>query len=311
MAIMAADKTETTLSTKPSQVQIWLMASRPRTLPAAASPVIVGSAAAFATGHFDLLPALAALFGALLLQIGANVANDLFDFQRGADTPDRLGPTRVTSARLLTPGEVRRGMIVIFGLAVLCGLYLAFHAGWVVVAIGVLSILAALAYTGGPYPLGYHGLGEVAVFLFFGLAAVCGTYYVQALRFSWLSVWAAIPMGLLIVAILIVNNLRDAKTDRATGKMTLAARFGEEWAQREYLLVVAAAYLVPVLMWVFGAAGWPVMLAWLSLPWFLPLAREIRTLTGRPLNRVLAKTGQLTLVYGLLFSAGLVIQAVV
>lgn len=308
---MAADKIETSLPAKPNHTQIWLMASRPRTLPAAAAPVIVGSAAAFVTGHFDLFPALAALLGALLLQIGANVANDLFDFQRGADTPDRLGPTRVTSSRLLTPGEVRRGMIVIFGLAVLCGLYLAIHAGWVVVAIGVLSILAALAYTGGPYPLGYHGLGEVAVFIFFGLAAVCGTYYVQALRFDGLSVWAAIPMGLLIVAILIVNNLRDAKTDRATGKMTLAARFGEGWAQREYLLVVAGAYLVPVLMWAFGAAGWPVMLAWLSLPWFLPLAREIRTLTGRPLNRVLAKTGQLTLVYGLFFSAGLVLQGVV
>ncbi len=308
---MAANETETNLHTKPSHMQIWLMAARPRTLPAAAAPVIVGSAAAFSTGHFSLLPALAALLGALLLQIGANIANDLFDFHRGADTPDRLGPTRVTSARLLTPEEVRRGMIVVFGLAVLCGLYLAIHAGWPVIAIGVLSILAALAYTGGPYPLGYHGLGEVAVFIFFGLAAVCGTYYVQALRFDWISVWAAIPMGLLIVAILIVNNLRDAATDRATGKMTLAARFGEVWAQREYLFVVAAAYLIPPLMWLFGAAGWPVMLAWLSLPWFLPLAREIRTLTGRPLNKVLAKTGQLTLVYGLFFSAGLILHAVI
>lgn len=285
------------------------MAARPRTLPAAASPVIVGSAAAFAAGHFDPLPALAALLGALLLQIGANIANDLFDFHRGADTAERLGPVRVTSARLLTPGEVRRGMWVVFGLAVLCGLYLAVHAGWPVVAIGVLSILAALAYTGGPYPLGYHGLGEVAVFIFFGLAAVCGTYYVQALRLDGIAVWAALPMGLLIVAILIVNNLRDADTDRATGKMTLAARFGADWAQGEYLIVVAAAYLVPLLMVLAGAAGWPVLLAWLSLPWFLPLARGIRVLRGRPLNKVLAKTGQLTLIYGLFFSAGLILQA--
>jgi 1,4-dihydroxy-2-naphthoate octaprenyltransferase len=307
---MTANKTETTMPNKPSHMQIWLMAARPRTLPAAAAPVIVGSASAFSTGHFDLLPALAALLGALLLQIGANIANDLFDFHRGADTPDRLGPTRVTSSRLLAPGEVQRGMVLVFGLAVLCGLYLAIHAGWPVVAIGVLSILAALAYTGGPYPLGYHGLGEVAVFLFFGLAAVCGTYYVQALRLDWLSVWASIPMGLLIVAILIVNNLRDAAIDRTTGKMTLAARFGENWARNEYLAAIAAAYLIPVLIWLAGAAGWPVMLAWLSLPWFLPLAREIRTLSGRPLNRVLAKTGQLTLVYGLFFSAGLVLQAV-
>src|SRR5574338_277535 len=251
---------------KPGFLMVWLMAARPRTLPAAAAPVIVGSAAAFSTGHFDLLPALAALFGALLLQIGANFANDVFDYQKGVDTAHRLGPVRVTSAGLLRAGQVKAGMWAVFGLAGLCGLYLALHAGWPVVAIGLFSILAAIAYTGGPYPLGYHGLGEVAVFIFFGLVAVCGTYYVQALRFNGLSVWAAIPMGLLIVAILIVNNLRDAQTDRATGKMTLAARFGEEWAQREYLIVVAGAYLVPVLMWVCGAAGWPVMLAWLSLP---------------------------------------------
>ncbi len=166
----------------PGVFQIWLMASRPRTLPAAAAPVIAGSAAAFSTGHFDLLPALAALFGALLLQIGANYANDVFDYHKGADTAGRVGPVRVTSAGLLTPGQVKAGMWVVFGLAVLCGLYLAIHAGWPVIAIGALSILGAIAYTGGPYPLGYHGLGELAVFLFFGLAAVCGTYYVQSLR---------------------------------------------------------------------------------------------------------------------------------
>lgn len=300
-----------TTHTTPGFVQIWLMASRPRTLPAAAAPVIVGSAAAFSSGHFDLLPALAALLGALLLQIGANLANDVYDYHKGVDTAERLGPVRVTAAGLLTPGQVKNGMWVVFGLATLCGLYLAAHAGWPVIAIGLLSILAAIAYTGGPYPLGYHGLGELAVFVFFGLAAVCGTYYVQALRLDVVAVWAAVPMGLLIVAILIVNNLRDVDTDRASGKMTLAARFGAQWARREYLVAVGLAYLAPLFMWLTGATGMFVLTAWLSLPWFFPLARNISTLSGRPLNRVLGETGQLVLVYGLFLSAGFILQSVI
>lgn len=299
---------ETTAS-RPGTLQIWLMAARPRTLPAAAAPVIVGSAVAFHNGAFAVLPALAALLGALLLQIGANFANDVFDYQKGVDTAERLGPLRVTAAGLRSPAQVHAAMWLVFGLAALCGLYLAVHAGWPVIAIGVLSILAALAYTGGPYPLGYHGLGEVAVFLFFGLAAVCGTYYVQALRLDWLAVWAALPMGLLIVAILVINNLRDVDTDRASGKLTLAARFGAGWARREYLWMVIAAYLVPLLMWLSGAAGPFVLAAWGTLPWFIPLARDVYRLSGKPLNRLLGKTGQLTLLYGLFFSAGLVLQA--
>lgn len=297
-------------STPPGLFQVWLMASRPRTLPAATAPVIVGSAAAFSTGHFDLLPALAALIGALLLQIGANFANDVFDYQSGADTAERIGPVRVTSAGLLSPIQVKIGMWLVFGLAALCGLYLLLHAGWVVVIIGVLSILAAIAYTAGPYPLGYHGLGELTVFVFFGLAAVCGTYFVQALRVDAIAVWVALPMGLLTVAILIVNNLRDVKTDRISGKMTLAARFGAIWAQREYVVVVAAAYLIPIIMWLTGTASAFVLATWLSLPMFISLTRGIFTLVGRPLNRMLAQTGQLVLVYGLCLSAGLILQVV-
>lgn len=299
-----------TVPVTPNEFQTWLMASRPRTLPAAAAPVIVGSAAAFSSGHFYLMPALAGLLGALLLQIGANFANDVYDYHKGVDTAERLGPVRVTASGLLTPGQVKSGMWVMFALAALCGVYLAVHAGWPVIAIGALSILAAIAYTGGPYPLGYHGLGELAVFLFFGLVAVCGTYYVQALRLDTVAVWAAIPMGLLTVAILIVNNLRDVETDRASGKMTLAARFGAQWARREYLVVVGLAYLAPLIMWLAGASGIFVLAAWLSLPWFIPLARDISTLAGRPLNRVLGKTGQLELIYGLFLSAGFILQAI-
>lgn len=292
----------------PSRFDVWKLAARPRTLPAASAPVIAASAAAFADGHFDPLPALAALLGALLLQIGANFANDLFDFQKGADTAERTGPLRVTSAGLVTPTEIKTAMAVVFGLAALCGVYLALHAGWPVIAIGMLSILGALAYTGGPYPLGYHGLGEVAVFIFFGLAAVCGTYYVQALRLSPAAVWTAVPLGLLTVAILIVNNLRDIATDRASGKHTLAARFGAAWTRREYVAVITAAYLMPPAMWLSGAtSGW-VMLAWLSLPLVFPLFKKVHTLNGRALNQVLAQTGQLELAYALALALGSVLQ---
>ena len=177
-----------------------MLAARVRTLPAAAAPVVVGAGAAIGTRHFAFFPALAALIGALLLQIGANFANDLFDFLRGADTAERVGPVRVTQAGLLTPRQVRAGMWTVFAVAALIGVYLVVIGGWPVVLIGLAAILAAIAYTGGPFPLGYHGLGEVFVFLFFGLAAVGGTYYVQAGAMRAVAWWAAMPMGLLAVA---------------------------------------------------------------------------------------------------------------
>jgi 1,4-dihydroxy-2-naphthoate polyprenyltransferase len=301
---------ETTTSTRPSLLQTWILASRPRTLPAAAAPVVVGTAIAFSDGRFAWGPALAALLGALLLQIGANYANDVFDYQKGADTGERLGPVRVTSAGLLTPRQVKTGMWIAFGLAALCGVYLAFHAGWPVIVIGLCSILAAIAYTAGPYPLGYHGLGELAVFLFFGLAAVCGTYYVQALQLTLAAAAAAIPMGLLAVAILIVNNLRDLQTDRDSGKRTLVTRFGADWARREYLWVVGLAYLIPVGMWLTGASSAWVLSAWITFPLVNPLRKSIYILTGRPLNKVLGQTGQLELMYGLAFSAGFILQVI-
>jgi len=283
----------------------WLLASRPKTLPAAAAPVLVGTALAWQLGGFRPGPALAALAGALLLQIGANLANDVYDYQHGADTADRLGPLRVTQAGLLAPAQVKTGMWLVFGLASLCGLYLVLAAGWPVVVIGLCSILAAIAYTGGPYPLGYHGLGEWFVFIFFGLAGVMGTCYVQALRLSWTAFWAAVCMGLLTAAILVVNNLRDIVTDRAAGKRTLAARFGAAWARREYLALLAAAYLIPPALALAGAASPAVLLSWLSLPMALRLARFVCTQEGRPLNLALARTGQLELLFGVLFALGL------
>lgn len=290
-----------------NKLQIWLMAARPKTLPAAAASVVVGAAVALQEGVFRPGPALAALLGALLLQIGANLSNDLFDYQKGADTPDRLGPTRVTQAGLLSPEAVRTGTIIVFGLAALTGLYLILVGGWPILVIGLLSILAALAYTGGPFPLGYHGLGELFVFIFFGPVAVCGAYYVQAGRVSRAAWWASLPIGLLAMALLVVNNLRDIQTDRAVGKKTLVVRLGARGGQLEYFLLVGIAYLVPPVMWLRGLTSPWVMVAWLSLPLFWPLARSILRETGRPLNRTLAGTARLELAYALLFSVGLII----
>jgi 1,4-dihydroxy-2-naphthoate octaprenyltransferase len=295
---------------KLTPLQIWLLAARPKTLPAAASTAIVGSAAALAEGAFKPGPALACLLGALLLQIGANLANDVFDYYRGADAQARLGPLRVTQAGLLSPRQVMAGMWVAFGLAALLGLYLFLGAGWPVLLIGLACIVAAIAYTGGPFPFGYYGLGDLVVFLFFGPVAVCGTYFVQALKLSPLALWCSLPMGFLITAILVVNNLRDIASDRQVGKRTLAVRLGAHGARWEYTLCLAAAYLIPLLMALLNQSSLWAMLAWLSIPQAVRVGREVWRLEGRPLNQSLAGTGQLTLVFGILFSLGLALPLI-
>lgn len=295
------------MSDKPNFIQTWWLAIRPRTLPAAASGVAMGCALAWYDGSFQLLPALACLLIALLLQIGSNVANDVFDFERGADTAERLGPVRVTQAGFLTPTQVKRGMVVIFGLAAMLGLYLAELRGWTVIWLGAAAILSAVAYTGGPYPLGYHGLGDVFVFLFFGLAAVAGTYFVQVGSVSVIAWWMSVPVGLIVTAILVVNNLRDIDSDRKAGKHTLAVRLGERGAKIEYVLCMAIAYLiVPVLalMNLIPVGG---MLAWLSLPVAVRTLRTVFTQKGRPLNAALAGTGQTAFLFSLFFWVGLLI----
>lgn len=290
----------------PNSFQVWLLAARPKTLPAAAVPVIVGTGVAISEGQFRWGPALAALLGALLIQIGTNLANDVFDYKKGADTTARLGPLRVTQAGLLRPGQVMAGMWLIFGLASLVGLYLVAIGGWPIVVIGLLSITAGIAYTGGPFPLGYHGLGDLFVFIFFGLVAVCGTYYVQADTVSLAALWAAVPVGLLATAILVVNNLRDIETDRAAGKKTLAVRLGARGAQMEYMLLVGGAYLIPLLMWLTGVSEPWALLTWLSIPMAMAQIRLVRTETGRPLNQALAGTARLELIYGILLAVGLI-----
>lgn len=286
------------------------MAIRPRTLPAAASGVLMGSALAWVDGSFQLAPALAALCVALLLQIGSNVANDVYDFERGTDTSERQGPLRVTQAGLLTPAQVKRGMWIIFGLAAAFGLYLAWLRGWVVGAIGLAAIISAIAYTGGPFPLGYYGLGDIFVFIFFGVAAVVGTYFVQTGSVSAAAWWMSVPVGLIITAILVVNNLRDIENDKKAGKHTLAVRLGERGARIEYLLCMVGAYLVMPLAALLGIVPWLSLLTWLSIPLALKSTRAVFTQRGRPLNAALAGTGQTALVFSLLFWAGLALYSI-
>jgi 1,4-dihydroxy-2-naphthoate octaprenyltransferase len=290
----------------PTRLQSWLVAVRPATLPAAVGPVLVGLGVAVGLGVFAPLPALASLAVALLLQMASNVANDLFDFRAGVDTEQRLGPPRAAATGLLSERELLAGLALIVGLAGFVGLYLVWVGGLVILLLGAAAIVSAMAYTGGPWPYGYHGLGEVFVFVFFGLVGVAGTTYLQTLTWEPLAFAAAVPVGALITAVLVVNNLRDLDTDRASGKRTLAVRLGERGAIGEYVTLVAVAYLVPPAILVAGGAGVAVLLPMLSVPIGLVLVRTV-VAGGAPqrLNRVLKRTAQLSLLFSALFAFGL------
>jgi 1,4-dihydroxy-2-naphthoate polyprenyltransferase len=296
----------TAAAVAPRGARIWLLAARPATLPAAVVPVLVGTAAALHGGHQPRIGSfVAALIASLLIQVGTNFANDLSDFVKGADTADRLGPMRVTQTGLVTPREVLIATCVTFGAAALIGLYLISIGGWPILLIGSLCILAGILYTGGPWPYGYHSLGDVICFLFFGVLAVVGSAYVQALAITPLVLWATIPTGLLVTAILIVNNLRDIDTDRSVGKRTLAVVIGARNTRVEYTLCIAVAYAVPLLVWLARLSGPLFWLPWLSAPPAIWLLRYVWRTSGRPLNKALKRTGQLHLLFGLLFAASL------
>jgi 1,4-dihydroxy-2-naphthoate octaprenyltransferase len=291
-----------------SPFHAWILAIRLRTLPAAVAPVLVGTALAIADEKFALWPVIAAITVSLLLQVSVNLANDYFDFHSGIDTEDRRGPPRVSQSGLIPPARVRKGFSVTLCAASAVGLYLVSVGGWPVLVIGLVSILATLAYSGGPYPMASHGLGELLVFLFFGFVAVCGTYYVQALNLTTRVVWMAVPVGLLITAILVVNNLRDIPTDRKTGKNTLAVILGARAARIEYVSLLAGAYAIPVFLWLFSLiSGW-VMLPLISIPMAMPIIRIIYLSEGPALNRALAMTANLSLVFSLLLSMGLTLS---
>jgi 1,4-dihydroxy-2-naphthoate octaprenyltransferase len=296
----------------PSSLRVWLLAIRPATLPAAVGPVLVGLGAAIGSGAaFRFDAAVACLAVALLLQIAANLANDLADFRRGADTPDRMGPVRVAAAGLMTERRLEVGIAVVIAVSAVFGLYLALIGGIGMLVLGALAVVSALAYTGGPWPYGYRGLGEVFVFAFFGLAAVGGTAYLQAGRVEAVYLLAAIPMGALITGILIVNNLRDIPTDRAAAKRTLAVTFGEEFAKAEYYATLVAAAVVPVGLVAARLAGPAVLLPLLAGVMAPPLVREVRAVgpgsDRRRLNLVLKGTARLSLAYGVLFAIGLAV----
>lgn len=287
-------------------VRAWLLAARPATLPAAAVPVIVGASVAISEGaSLRPLVFVATLLCALLIQIGTNFANDYSDFHRGADTDQRLGPTRVTQSGLISQDAVRRGIIVAFGLAVLLGAVLAWVGGWQIIAIGVFSILAGLAYTGGPFPFGYHGLGDVFVFLCFGLIAVTGTSYLQSGEWSAFALLLSVPIGLLTTNILVINNLRDLPTDSVAGKRTLAVRLGDRTTRGQYALFMALAYTIPVALAFTDPARRWLLLPLLTLPFTVGLLRAVLGGTsGRDLNIILKRTGQLLLLFGLLLAVG-------
>ena len=307
--------------------EAWLMAARPQTLPAGGAPVVLGVALAAADGVFAPLPAVGALAGALLIQVGTNFANDYYDAVNGADTEDREGFTRVTAGGLIDASAVKRAMVATYALAVVVGLYLVALGGVPILVAGLSSIVAGVLYTGGPYPYGYYGLGDVFVFVYFGLVAVVGTYYVQAVEALGIepfvttlpattvtpeSVLVGAAAGALATCILVVNNIRDRETDAETGKRTLAVLLGYRLSRAEFCGLLAVAYAVPAVLWLgFGYA--PTVLApLLSVPLALSVARVVLTeRDGEALNPALERTGQLLAVYALLFGAGLVAPVVV
>lgn len=285
------------------------MAARVRTLPASIAPVLVGTALAGYYHVFHPLRFVAALIGAMFIQVGTNLSNDYSDARRGADTEDRLGPVRVTAGGLVPPGQVLVATYISFGVAVAAGAYLVVVAGWQLLLVGAASILAGVLYTGGPRPYGYEGLGEVFVFLFFGIVAVAGSFFVQVKHLNWEAFALAVPVGLVAAAILVVNNFRDLDTDRRAGKRTLAVRLGRARTRSMFAVIVYLAYLLTPVTWVFGPLRPWLFLPWLTLPLAAAIVRTVRNRTdGASLNEALARTGMLQLAFCMLLSAGLLLS---
>ena len=291
-----------------SPLRLWLVAARPRTLPAAVAPVLVGTALAGSEDVFRPLRFACALIGSVFIQIGTNLANDYSDARRGADTEDRLGPVRVTAGGLMPPRRVLTGTYVAFGIAVAAGGYLIAVAGWELLLVGVASIAAGVLYTGGPKPYGYEGLGELFVFLFFGVVAVVGSYFVQVEELRWEAFALSVPVGLLAAAILVVNNVRDVDTDRRAGKRTLAVKLGRGRARRLFASMTYLPYAVPVVVAATSDLSWWMLLPLASLPLAPPLVRTVAGRTdGASLNEALAGTGRLLAVYSLLLAVGVLL----
>lgn len=290
-----------------SRVQIWWLAARPKTLWAAVAPVLMGGSMAWADGRFAWLPFVVTLAAAVLIQVGTNFANDLFDYLKAADTEERLGPLRVTQAGLVSPGEMKRATAAVFGLAALLGLYLVWRGGWPILAIGALSILFGILYTAGPHPIGYTGWADLFVLLFFGPVAVAGTHYVITGQWGTLAVVAGLSPGMLSTALLTVNNLRDVDNDSKSGKRTLAVKFGRGFARLEYVIMVLGALFIPLILIRMTGGHYGVALVLFTVVLVIPAVRQVFTWTGRPLNQTLAQTGKILATFGVLFSIGWVL----
>lgn len=290
-----------------SKFQSWILASRPRTLPAAVVPVMVGSALAIYQGKFFPIYSIVALVCSLLIQIGTNFSNDLYDHLKGSDTKDRKGPLRVLASGLITVNEMKLGIFIIFSLSFLLGLYLVYSVGLVILWIGILSILAGLAYTAGPFPLAYNGLGDLFVFLFFGIVGTVGTYYLHTQQFNIIALIISIPVGALITNILIVNNYRDIEEDRIAGKKTLAVILGREFSRYEFIFFILISFFVPfILHFEYDFALW-IFLPYLTLPLAITLVKMLFAYTGTQLNKTLELTAKFSAMYGFLFSAGMIL----
>ena len=285
----------------------WLFAIRVPTLSAAVVPVLVGAALALREGRAQFTVFVVTLCAALLIQIGTNLTNDLFDFKKGADTGARLGPVRVVQAGLLSEKEVAAASVLSFGAAILLGLYLVRVGGWPILAVGLFAVVSGIAYTAGPWPLGYHGLGDLFVFIFFGVVAVAGTFYLQTGALTGVALWASLPVAMLVTAILVVNNLRDIDTDRAAGKRTLAVRLGARATRIQYSVLVLGAYAIAAAIWIGGASSVWALLPCLTLPLAFRLLRAIWNDRGAALNLALRQTAGLHLLFGLLFAASFVL----
>ena len=289
------------------ELKNWLLASRPKTLLASVVPVMVGTALAINVDKFNPLVTLVALVCSLLIQIGTNFTNDLYDFYKGADTVSRKGPVRVLAAGLISVKEMKTGIIIAFLSAFILGLYLVYIGGIIILAIGVLSSLAGIAYTAGPYPLAYKGSGDIFVFMFFGLIGTMGTFYLQANELSLPAFLSSIPVGSLITNILVVNNFRDIETDRNAGKNTLAVKLGKTFTQYQFIFLIFVSFIVPLLLFLFFDFKFWIFLPYLTLPVVYKTISMLFTLDGVQLNETLELTAKLSAMYGILFSAGLML----
>ncbi|MBS3945365.1 MAG: 1,4-dihydroxy-2-naphthoate polyprenyltransferase [Melioribacter sp.] len=290
-----------------SKLDAWILASRPKTLLAALVPVVVGTSIAINDNKFHLTAALIALLCSILIQIGTNFVNDLYDFLAGTDKKERLGPQRAVASGIISVNQMKAGMIISFGLSFILGLYLVYLIGWEILLIGVISIIAGIAYTAGPFPLAYNGLGDLASFLFFGLIGTVGTYYVQAEEITATVFWSSIPVGALITNILVVNNYRDRLEDQSNGKHTLAVLMGEKFTRIQYVLFMILSYSILLIVFFTYKQSLLVFLPLLSLPLAIKLIRMIFTLHGKELNKTLEQTAKLSALYGLLFAIGILL----